>query len=787
MIRNYLKTAFRSLRRNKGYSLINILGLTVSLTASFLIIFWIRDELNIDKFHDQHNQIFRVLCNIKGGDSGILTRSTVPYPMIDHLESNFPEVDQVAAYDPTNKKNFSIDEKLYLEDGIYANANFFEVFSFPLLTGRSDQIFNDPNAVVISEELAKKLFGINWQDRAINHAITINGNPNYKVTGVFENISSKSSMSFSFVINLEDLFPPNEEVSWNSYDVRLILKFSEHADIPSFSEKISPVIENNQDQTEQSEVILQPFSRMYLHGNFEDGREAGGRIEYVRLFGFAVLFLMLIACINFMNLATAQASQRAKEIGIRKTIGAGKGALITQFMTEAGLITMCSVGLSITLGNLLLPAFQNLSGRLVTFDYYDPKFWFLILTTAMITTLLAGSYPAIYFSSIGIGKVLKGKLSFSFNTNGFRRGLVVFQFILSVLLIIGSFAVRYQVHYISHKNLGLNKENVLYFRTPPEARNKLATFKEELSQVPGIRDMTFTNGNPLSIGTQVSDLIWEGMNPNEALIFNVLIGDDNLLSTLDIPLSTGRDFNESLSSDTTSFLINETARQLMKLDDPLNSTLKIWNTAGPIVGVVQDFHIASLHEAIGPLIIANMPGRTRLTVLRIDPGHTGIVIPAVGQIFDQFSGGFPFRFDFLDDRYMQMYQSELQIGKLSIWFAAIALIISCLGLFGLSAFVVQQKMKEISIRKVLGATTSSVVSMLTRDFIKWVVLALIIGLPIGWYFTNNWLETFAYRVNLSWWIFLMAGGISIVVAVLTVGILSTRAALNNPVNSLKEP
>ena len=629
------------------------------------------------------------------------------------------------------------------------------------------------------------MFGTNWESRAISQTITINGNPNYKVTGVFEDIPSTSSFSFSFVINLEDEFPPSEEISWNRSEIRLILKLKEKTEIAKFTDKIANVISSNNNLAENTEVFLQPFTRMYLHGKFEDGQEAGGRIDYVRLFGFAVVFLMLIACINFMNLATARASRRAKEIAIRKTVGARKHSLIVQFMIEAGTITLSSVGLAIILCNLLLPYFQKISGKILTFEYSDHRIWALILVTSLTTTLIAGSYPALYLSSISIGKVLKGKISFGFGTNSFRKGLVVFQFMLSILLIIGSFAIRYQVNFISTKNLGLDKENVLYFRTPPEARERLETFKGELAQISGIQELTFTNGNPLSVGTQINDLIWEGMPPNQELIFNVLVGDDNLLSTLDIPLSAGRDFSDKFSIDTTGFLINQTAAQLMQLDDPLGTTLKMGNTSGPIVGIVKDFHIASLHESIGPLIIANIPERTRLTVLKINPGQGRGVIEAIGEVFNKFSGGFPFRYDFLDDRHMQMYRSELQVGKLSIWFAGIALIISCLGLFGLTAFVIEQKVKEIGIRKVLGATVTSVVSMLTREFIKWVFLALLLGLPLGWYLTNGWLNTFAYRVNLSWWIFVLAGVISIVVALLTVGILSTKAALSSPVESLK--
>lgn len=381
--------------------------------------------------------------------------------------------------------------------------------------------------------------------------------------------------------------------------------------------------------------------------------------------------------------------------------------------------------------------------------------------------------------------VLKGRLNYQFGGVNLRRGLVVFQFALSALLVVCALVVRNQVSYIQNKHLGLDKENVLYFRTPPGADDKIEAFKNELLRTPGIEKLTFSNTNPLAVGSQTGDPKWEGMADGDGLLFKVIVTDDNFLKTMNIALAEGRDFSPLLSMDTMSFMINETAAKAMHMEEPIGKQLEFWGVSGPIVGVVKDFHISSLHETIGPLILANMPSETGLTMLRIDPNRTEEVIAASQAIHGKFSEGHPFRYDFLDDRYLQQYRSEQRTGNLSGWFAIVALFISCLGLLGLSAFIAEQKTKEIGIRKVLGATIANIVSMLTLDFLKLVVIALVIAFPVSWYLMSGWLQNFAYQVELGWWIFAMAASVAVAVAIFTVGIQGLKAAIKNPVDALK--
>ncbi len=787
MIKNHIKFGFRSLFRQKGFSFINILGLSVGLVVFLLISLWIRDEIRFDRFHSGGDRLYRLLANLEDKGS-IHTWPTTPYPLIEYLSSNHPEIEAIGGYDPTNKKQFVVDGQEILADGIYADPGFFKVLSFPFEVGKSRKVFDEPNAVVISESMAEKLFGESWKGQTVGELLSINGSPDYKVTGVFKNVLSNSSLTFDFALNLDELHEENPGgFPWGNYDTKIICKLKENVNPAAFKSKIAQAINLNNEHVNGSvTLITQLFNRKYLYDQFENGQEAGGRINYVRLFGIAAIFLLIIACINFMNLATARASRRAKEVGVRKTIGAGKSALVSQFLTEAGIITLVSIVGAIGLVVLLLPGFEELTGKELYSGMYDPELWSVVALVGLATALLAGSYPAFLLSSFRITHVLKGDFSLRFGSGGMRRALVVFQFVISVLLVIGTLVVQNQVDYIKNKHLGLDKEHVLYFRIPSKADENPEAYRSELSRLPGIHNITFSSNNPLEVGAQTGDPQWEGMAPGDNLLFKVLLTDDQFLSTLNIPLASGRDFLAVGTADTVQYLVNETAAKAMNLDQPLGKNLSFWGSGGPIVGVVKDFHIGSLAEAIGPLIIGYIPENTGLTLLRIDPKRTEEVIAASETLFKQFSSGQPFRYDFLDERFLQAYRSEERISSLSKWFALIALFISCLGLLGLSAYMAERKTKEISIRKVLGASVANIVYLLSKDFLKLILIALVIAFPVGWYMVDNWLSNYAFRVGLSWQFFALAGGAAVFVALFTVGFQSIKAALVHPVKSLKK-
>lgn len=783
MLSNYLKVAFRSLSRQATYSIINVIGLSVGISISLLILLWSQHELQIDHFHKDIDRIHSLVSNVDNGESGIMTWGTTPFPLINYIAQNFPEVEKVGGYDPTNKKKITIDDKSFLEDGLYATSSFFEVLSFPFLEGNAD--FSSLQAIAISERLANKLFEEDWKKEAMGATLGVNGEQGYTINGVFANPPDDASLQFDFVLNINALHA-QDEFPWGNFDSRILFKLKEGASVENFADKATKGLRQNNPHANEISFYSQTYGDVYLNGRFENGHPAGGRIEYVRIFFGAAFFLLLIACINFMNLATARATRRAKEVGVRKAIGAGMPSLITQFMIEAALLSSLSLLGGIALARWLLPHFEDISGKALTMNLLDGQFWILALLVGLGTTLLAGSYPAFVLSSFKVVNVIKGNHIQSSGGRIIRKGLVVFQFVLSAFLVVGALSVHQQIAFIKHKNLGLDKNNVMYFRLPPKAQEKMAVFREEMLRLPGVHDFTYSSSNPLSVGSQSGDPSWEGMDPEAKVYFNILRTDHHFLDAMNIPLAQGRNFSGELSSDTLNILINEKAAEAMKLDDPLHKRVQFWGTTGTIVGVVKNFHTSSLHLPIEPLMIVNYPEGVNLAMLRLDEKSTDETIAGIEGVFDHFAAGFPFRYDFLDDRYMQMYKNEQRTGQLARWFAVIALFVSCLGLLGLSAFIAEQRTREIGIRKILGASVINITTMLSKDFLKLVLLALAIGLPIGWYLIERWLSQFTYRVELSWWIFAFTVIIALSIALLTVGIQSVKAASANPVRALRQ-
>jgi putative ABC transport system permease protein len=788
MIYNYLKIAFRNLRRHWGYTTINVLGLSVGLVVSFLIALWVRNEWSINKFFNDSERIYLLYANIDIQEGGVQTWNTTPYPLIAYTQENYSEVEVVGAYDPTNKKQLVYQQNQFLEDGIYATPGFFEVLEFPFILGDAASPFVGQESVAISERLAVKVFGENWQKEVLGATVKIDETAGYTVSAVFADPPQTSALQFDFVLSLDEAHRQNNDTTpWGNFDSRILIKTHEHTDIRALCTRFDEALTKNNPYAKGVSFQLHHYSDSYLYNRFENGKMSGGRIEYVQLFSGAALFLLIIACINFMNLATARASRRAREVGVRKTVGAGKKDLIIQFLLEAMLITGVSLLLAVGLSRLLLPYFQEITGKALTLDFTNLSFWGMLLSIGLLTSLLAGLYPAFFLSSFNIIHVLKkGRHSTGEGGSKLRKGLVVFQFILSAFLVIGALAVKEQVQYIKNKNLGLDKENVFYFRLPPKAYDEQWSFREELMRIPGVTNITFSSSNPLSVGAQTGDPEWEGMAPGENRQFTVLSTDKYFMEAMNIEMIAGEGFDTQLLNDTVSYIINETAAEQMKLEDPIGKKMTFWGDGGPIVGIAKNFHISSLYEAIGPLIIACNPNRVDIAMLRIEEERTQDVILDVEQTFNRFSAGMPFRYDFLVDRYNQMYQSEQRTSLLATWFALIALLVSSLGLLGLSSFMAEQRTREIGIRKILGASVRNIILMLSRDFLKLVVLALVISMPIGWIVINRWLDKFAYRIELTWWIFALTTLVAIGVTILTISYQSIRAALANPVNSLRQ-
>jgi ABC-type lipoprotein release transport system permease subunit len=513
---------------------------------------------------------------------------------------------------------------------------------------------------------------------------------------------------------------------------------------------------------------------------------AGGRIEYVRLFSIVAIFILLIACINFMNLATARSMRRAKEVGVRKVVGAARFALMVQFMGEALLLTLFSIIIAVIIVMLLLPAFNSLIGKQLTIPFGKPVFWMALTGLLLLTGFVAGSYPALFLSSLKPIRVLKGRLRFNVGTVLFRKGLVILQFSLSILFVIGMIVTYRQLKYIQTKNIGYDRENLVYVPLEGDLRHKYGLFKEEALKMPGILQVSKIRQSPTGIASHTGDIQWPGKDPNVVISFaNTVVGYD-FVKTMNLQLGQGRDFSKNFGTDTSGYIINEAALQRIGYKDPIGKPLTWGHHPGTIIGVLRDFHFASMHQAIDPLIIRLEEDRPWATMLiRTQAGKTKEAIAGLEKISKVLNPKFPFTYQFSDQEFDKLYRSEGVVSKLSNYFAFLAIFISCLGLFGLATFTAEQRTKEIGIRKAIGASTPGIYRLLLTNLLKPVVIAMLISFPVAWYTMNRWLEDFVYRVNIGWQVFILAGSSAILIALMTVSFQAIKAAITNPVKSLR--
>ncbi|QCR25106.1 ABC transporter permease [Pontibacter sp. SGAir0037] len=785
MLKNYIKMAFRNLMRHKVFSLINIAGLALGMTCSILILLWVQDEVSFDKFHENIDQLYRVMeVQHYPGNDDLITDAN-PGPLAEALEKDMPEVKYAVRSTTWEwKQLFTYEDKIIKVNGRHTDPEFFEVFSFPLLHGDPKQVLQEPNSVVISASTAQKFFGTT---DAVGKIFKINNSASYQVTGVMQDVPKNSSFQFDYVMPLNDWIntPGGEWVKdWSNNGIRTYVLLQPGADVAAVNKKIEGFIKKYAPKS-NADLFLQPISEMHLYSDFRPGKDRSGMIVYVRLFSVVAAFLIIIACINFMNLATARSAKRAKEVGVRKAIGAGKNALVQQFMLESVLVAFLALFLSLNLVGIVLPQFNNLTGKAITLDLSDPGLILILLGVALVTGLISGSYPAFFLSSFNPAVVLKGTVKLSSKVSLFRKGLVVFQFVLSALLIVSTLVVYLQLHYIRTKDIGLNRENVVQIPIEGEIGQRYDMIKQEFLKQAGITGVTAANQSPLMIGNSTGHINWAGKAPDADILFSIIYTELDFLETMNIQVKEGRGFSEEYGADTANVLINEEAARLMQLENPVGEWLEGGGQKAQIIGVVKDFHSSSVQEPMQPLILLLNSGAKNTMFARIAPGQAPGALAAMEKVLKKYNPAFPFTYHFLDEDFEKMYKSEAIIGELTNYFAGIAILISCMGLFGLALFTAEQRTKEIGIRKVLGASTSGIVFMLSKDFLKLVLLANIVALPLSWYLMSNWLDDYAYRTELSWWIFAAAFVATIIIAMLTLSFHAIKTAVANPVNSLR--
>jgi putative ABC transport system permease protein len=786
MIKNYFKIAWRNIRNSKAFAAINILGLAMGLSCSLLILLWVQDENSFDAFHKNNPQLYYVYTR-NFSDGKVQAGYKTPGLLADELKANIPGIEYASAMETSQSIICEAGDKILKKDGVFAGSDFFTMFSYPLLQGTPKTSLSGTVSIAISRRMAEEFFGS--PANAIGKTIRYGNKEDLAVTGVFENLPANSSIQFDFVRSWEAFLIQNAWAkTWGSTNPTTMVQLRKNADLNKVEADIKDFLQAYVPPTQQSriELGLQPYGKKYLHETFVNGVPGGGRIEYVRLFSIVAIIILLIACINFMNLSTARSIRRSKEVGVRKVLGAARSGLIAQFSTEALLFTFFAIVVAVSLTALLLPAFNWLSDKQLTLPVQQPVFWLYLLCLLIITSLVAGSYPALFMSSLRPVQVLKSKMKFSRGSAFFRKGLVVFQFSLSIILIVGMIVIYRQMNYVQTKNPGFERDNLIYIPIEGNLVEQYKLFKEKAAILQGIQAVSRMRQTPTGHHHYKGDISWQGKDPNSTeQIADVIVGYD-FASTLQLQFKEGRDFSTDYGTDSANFLVNESMVAKMDYQNPIGKRLSWGNEEGMIIGVLKDFHFYSMHRAIDPMVIRlNEKQRFGTILVRIEAGKTKEALAGLEKLSKVIDPKIPFTYQFADEQYARLYNNEQLMSRLANWFAFIAIFISCMGLFGLATFTAEQRTKEIGIRKVLGASVPNIAAKLSANFLQPVVIAFFFATPVAWYIMNSWLQDFTYKIDLSWWVFAIAGLLTMSIAVLTTSYQCIRAALGNPVKSLR--
>ncbi len=786
MIKNLFTVAIRNFLRQKFYSFINVIGLASGLTCALLIYLWVNDELSKDRFHTDSERIFQIVSNLTLNEGEILTWPITPGPLADDIMDNDPEAELVVRTNSISNQLFQYGDKSFLETGLYADPDFFKLFSFKILAGKPNTDSANISGISISQKLAKKLFA---DEDPIGKTVKVNNNTDFTIAAVFEDVGTESSIKFDYIFPF-DIFQKNrgQGFNWGNYDHPLYVKLNDPSKADEVIDRINKRREvaaaANPNSGGSGRFYMQPFTEYYLNSQYENGKPVGGRIKYVQIFSIVAIFILVIACINFMNMATAKAASRAKEVGVRKVVGAQRQSLILQFISESTLISLVSMMFAIGVTFALLPLFNMLVDKQISLQATDPEFVGIVIFIVLLTGLLAGSYPAFFLSSYQPSQVLKGGSGQQGSGTTLRKALVVFQFALTVILIACSLVVFNQVEFIRNKNIGYDRESILTFGSRGNIFQQFEGFKNEALQFPGIKNIAKSNSTLVQVANQNASVTWPGKPDNSQVFFRTVVVDYDFLETMGIEIVEGRSFKKD-HNDTASFIVTKRAVEVMGLTDPIGANITQWGNAGTIVGVVEDFHSRSLHEPIDPVVFMCRPQWTGSIFVRFEGTKTKEAIAHLESIYKKYNPEYPFTYSFLDDDFERLYNNEKVIGSLALGFTAMAIIISGLGLLGLAAYTAERRRKEISIRKTLGASVASIVSMMSGDFAKLSLIAAVIGCPVAYYLMQKFLEGYAYHADLRWDLFIITAIAVLVISLLTVVFQVTKAAIANPVDALR--
>ena len=787
MLSNYLKIALRGFAKHKLTFFINTLGLSLGLWAAILIGLWIKSEFEVGKGLAESEQVYRVMEHQSYG-SDIFTTTSTPGVLAEAMKENLSEVEKAATYSWNEEHLFVNGEKRIKLNGFFAGADYLHIMQYPFLHGNKELALKDKSHIVLTEEAAVKLFGTTDAIGESVQLVSNEGEELYVVQGVLQSLGNKVSSKFEFILPYQVMFdkPYNEWLKhWGNNGPSTVVKLQQGTDGEKFSKSIEDFIAQRNENS-NVKLFAYPQSEIYLHGSWKDGKLQEGRIKTVKLFAIIGFFILLIACINFMNLSTAKSQKRAKEVGVRKVSGADKASLVYQFLSESILITLFSGFLALLLVQVTLPVFNTLTGKEMNLPLGDGLFWVQFGGIIVFTGLVSGSYPAFYLSATKVVSVFKNHIQGSKQVVWARKGLVLFQFILATALIVSTVVVFQQINYALKQNIGYEKDQLVLVPLEGELYEKYEIFKTQLENNPNIESVTRTTHNLLGRNSNTGGVEWEGKDPDFNALFERILVDYDFMSTMGMKLIDGEDFSREKGADSTqSVILNQKAFELITQNNPENRMVTINGETRQVSGVVENFHFQSFHQVMEPAFILLDPSFASNAFVRVKAGEMKETLASIQQVAEELNPVFPFTYQFVDENYARMYQDDVRLRDLAQYFSLLTILISCLGLLGLSAHVAEQKTKEIGIRKVLGASTFHILQVINREFILVVMVSILIGSTLAYWFMKDWLEGYAYRIDFEWWFIPLAGVLILGIALITVSLQSIRAVRSNPVQAIK--
>ncbi len=784
MLKNYLKIAWRNITRSKGFTFINIAGLGVGMAASILILIWVQFEVSVDRFHENSDRVYANWRNAEM-QGEMFTWDYTPATYAPTIKEQFPEVEEVARITEWDQSLLTVGDRNFYEETTFTDPGFFEMFSFEALEGDPVAALSEPGNIVLTASVAKKLFG---EASALGKTVSMEKQWDFEVKAVIEDLPENTDFPFTTFLPFKKLEAMGwVDDYWGNNSFRTFTMLAEGTDINSFNEKFQDFTAKNSEMDEVSDFLF-PIRDLYLYSKFENGQSVGGKIELIRMFGIVSIFVLLIAGINFVNLSTAQSDKRSKEVGIRKLSGAGKGMLISQFLAESILIAIGAYLVAVIFVSLCLPWFTNLIGQELQNPFIQPYFWGISAVYILIIGVLAGSYPAFLMSSYQPAIAMKSKMN---TRSGFgikpREVLVVFQFAVVVILISSVWIVHDQMRFVQNRDLGINKDNLIFHPVTQNIRKNKSALRNELLALSEVSSVSFTFSPLTNIHSDTDGMNWQGKDPDYKPMISRMGTDANLVQTAGMDLLEGRDIDiYTYASDSLSAIINEKTVEVMGFEDPIGQVIQDDNYEFKVVGVVKDFIMESPFDEVMPIVVIGPERNLNFLHIRFaENENMANALAKVESVFAKFNPDSPFEYSFVDQEHARKFRSQEQTASLTSVFTGIAIVISCMGLFGLAAFVAEQRSKEISVRKVFGASVMGLIGLISSEFTKLVIFAVILAIPVTWYLMDSWLETFAYRISIDWKVFLWTAVAALALAFVTVSSQAIKAAMLNPAKILK--